>query len=135
MDDLRKLIVDGHSESEDMKLRFVDPIMLGEYPKSMQVLLGNELPKFNETQAKQVKGSVDFLGVNYYSSSYASYVPFNESNTANYLTYARVTTSTEKDGVPIGTPIWKLDGYIAASFSKSGSSSIVGINFLSLRSS
>ncbi|OMP10181.1 Glycoside hydrolase, family 1 [Corchorus olitorius] len=83
---------------------FVDPIMFGEYPKSMRDLLGKKLPEFTADEAKHVKGSADFLGVNYYSASYASYAPFNESNTANYLTYANVTTSTRKDGVPIGTP-------------------------------
>ncbi|OMP12644.1 Glycoside hydrolase, family 1 [Corchorus olitorius] len=83
---------------------FVEPLIYGEYPKSMRDFLGEKLPRFTADETKMIKGSIDFLGVNYYSSSYASYVPFNPNNTANYLNYANVATSTEKDGVPIGTP-------------------------------
>ncbi|OMO59469.1 Glycoside hydrolase, family 1 [Corchorus olitorius] len=82
---------------------FVNPIMFGEYPKIMRDLLGKKLPHFTAAEAKQIKGSVDFLGVNYYSASYASYDPFNESKTATYLNYANVTLSSSKGGVPIGT--------------------------------
>ncbi|KAM7274272.1 hypothetical protein ACFE04_028936 [Oxalis oulophora] len=48
---------------------FLDPLVTGDYPKSMRKLLGDQLPEFTQEQSKMVKnGSFDFLGLNYYSS-------------------------------------------------------------------
>ncbi|KAB2001116.1 hypothetical protein ES319_D12G278400v1 [Gossypium barbadense] len=80
---------------------FMDPIIYGEYPKSMQSLVGNRLPKFTEAESKLLKGSIDFLGANYYTTNYAENGP---SNTPFLPTDARVNLTTEKNGVPIGTP-------------------------------
>jgi len=53
----------------------MDPITKGNYPKSMQSLVGNRLPKFSKEESEELKGSFDFLGLNYYSSSYAADAP------------------------------------------------------------
>lgn len=53
----------------------MDPITKGNYPKSMQTLVGNRLPKFSKEESDNLKGSFDFLGLNYYSSSYAADAP------------------------------------------------------------
>ena len=53
----------------------MEPLTKGEYPKSMRSMVGNRLPKFSKEEAKQLKGSFDFLGLNYYSSFYAAYAP------------------------------------------------------------
>lgn len=55
--------------------RYMEPITKGEYPRSMQSLVGNRLPKFSEEQSGLLKGSFDFLGLNYYSSFYAAHAP------------------------------------------------------------
>ncbi|KAK6250688.1 hypothetical protein SCA6_004693 [Theobroma cacao] len=81
---------------------FVDPLIFGEYPKSMRSLVGRRLPKFTEAESKMLKGSIDFLGVNYYTANYAENAP--PSNTAIAANDSRVNLTTEKDGVPIGTP-------------------------------
>ncbi|XP_022736507.1 vicianin hydrolase-like [Durio zibethinus] len=81
---------------------FVDPVICGEYPKSMRSLVGSRLPKFTEAESKMLKGSIDFLGVNYYTANYAEDAP--PSNNANYGTDSRANVTTEKNGVPIGTP-------------------------------
>ncbi|XVE64323.1 hypothetical protein DITRI_Ditri07aG0092300 [Diplodiscus trichospermus] len=81
---------------------FVDPVIFGEYPKMMRTLVGRRLPKFTEAQAKMLKGSIDFLGVNYYTANYAENVP--PSNTTNYANDSRAKLTTDKNGVPIGTP-------------------------------
>lgn len=52
--------------------RFLDPITYGEYPVSMRANVGRRLPKFTPEQKKLVKGSIDFLGMNYYTTQYAS---------------------------------------------------------------
>jgi beta-glucosidase len=50
---------------------FADPIFFGKYPQSMINLIGNErLPKFTDEQSKLLKGSIDFLGLNHYTSKY-----------------------------------------------------------------
>ncbi|KAK8324253.1 hypothetical protein V6Z12_A12G286900 [Gossypium hirsutum] len=59
------------------KIVFMDPVIYGEYPKSMQSLVGNRLPKFTEAESKLLKGSIDFLGANYYTTNYAENGPSN----------------------------------------------------------
>ncbi|PON69725.1 Glycoside hydrolase [Parasponia andersonii] len=82
---------------------FMDPLTNGDYPHSMRSLVGNRLPKFTKEETKLVKGSLDFLGLNYYTANYAAYVsqPHNGVN-ASYLTDARATLTTSRNGVPIG---------------------------------
>lgn len=46
------------------------PIVYGEYPKTMQAILGHRLPKFTNKEFKMVKGSMDFVGVNQYTAYY-----------------------------------------------------------------
>ncbi|XP_048422442.1 beta-glucosidase 12-like [Pyrus x bretschneideri] len=81
---------------------FMEPLTSGDYPHSMRSLVGSRLPKFTKEQSKLLKGSFDFLGLNYYTAYYASYAPSNNSVNASYLTDARSNQSPEKNGVPIG---------------------------------
>ncbi|CAN0880862.1 Beta-glucosidase 11, partial [Linum grandiflorum] len=53
----------------------LNPIVRGEYPKSMRKVIGERLPKFTPNQVKVLKGSIDFLGVNYYTSNFAGHIP------------------------------------------------------------
>jgi beta-glucosidase len=66
--------------------RFMDPLINGDYPHSMRSLAGNRLPKFSKEQSKLLKGSFDFIGVNYYTANYAAYAPNLNSGNASYLT-------------------------------------------------
>ncbi|CAN1345503.1 Beta-glucosidase 12 [Linum perenne] len=50
---------------------FMDPLTTGDYPKTMKDIVGNRLPKFTKEESKLLKGSLDFLGINYYTSRYA----------------------------------------------------------------
>nr|WRK22227.1 beta-glucosidase GH2 [Panax ginseng] len=49
---------------------YMDPLYSGEYPKSMRDKIP-ELPTFTEEETKLVKGSYDFLTLNYYHTYYA----------------------------------------------------------------
>ncbi|XP_020583548.1 putative beta-glucosidase 41 isoform X2 [Phalaenopsis equestris] len=49
---------------------FLDPLIYGRYPYSMQKLVGTRLPKFTTEMSNLLTGSLDFLGVNHYTSSY-----------------------------------------------------------------
>ena len=50
---------------------FADPIMFGQYPEYMRNLIsGNRLPTFSEADVQLIKGSLDFLGLNHYTTMY-----------------------------------------------------------------
>ncbi|GLJ32640.1 hypothetical protein SUGI_0656640 [Cryptomeria japonica] len=51
---------------------FMDPIFFGSYPASMRERVGNRLPKFSGAESNLVKGSLDFVGINHYTTYYAS---------------------------------------------------------------
>lgn len=74
----------------------MDPLTNGEYPHSMRSLVGDRLPKFTKEQSEMVKGSFDFLGLNYYTANYAAYAP-HLKNAANpsYITDDIATVSSK----------------------------------------
>jgi len=51
---------------------FVDPLVYGEYPVEMRSRLGDRLPTFTPSQQIELMGSLDFMGLNHYSTLYAS---------------------------------------------------------------
>ncbi|XP_030526659.2 beta-glucosidase 12-like [Rhodamnia argentea] len=78
----------------------MDPLTHGDYPHSMRSLVGERLPMFSQEQSAMLKGSIDFLGLNYYTANYAADAPHLMS--PSILTDARTNLSTERNGVPIG---------------------------------
>ncbi|KAL5553664.1 hypothetical protein UlMin_041065, partial [Ulmus minor] len=50
---------------------FLDPLMFGDYPSSMRERVGSGLPTFSRSEASLLKGSLDFMGINHYTSFYA----------------------------------------------------------------
>lgn len=62
------------------------PLTSGEYPRMMRGLVGKRLPKFSEEEERLVKGSYDFLGLNYYTAYYAAHAPAFYNAPPNYLT-------------------------------------------------
>ncbi|KAK2998022.1 hypothetical protein RJ639_024833 [Escallonia herrerae] len=53
---------------------FMHPLVYGEYPKTMQNIVGKRLPKFTKEEVKMVKGSFDYVGINQYTA-YFMYEP------------------------------------------------------------
>ncbi|CAL0324706.1 unnamed protein product [Lupinus luteus] len=49
---------------------FLNPFTFGDYPNTMKKNVGSRLPLFSKSESNLVKGSIDFLGVNYYFSTY-----------------------------------------------------------------
>ena len=49
----------------------MDPLTQGDYPFIMRALVGDRLPQFTQEQSEIMKGSFDFLGLNYYTTNYA----------------------------------------------------------------
>jgi len=68
----------------------MEPLTTGKYPQSMRSLIGKRLPNFSKKQARLLKGSFDFLGLNYYTSYYASDAPNLGNGTLNYFTDSNV---------------------------------------------
>ncbi|WJX74533.1 Beta-glucosidase 12 [Trifolium repens] len=81
---------------------FMEPITRGKYPQSMRSLVGKRLPKFSKKQVKLLKGSFDFLGLNYYTSNYATNAPQLSNARGNYNTDSHANLTTERNGIPIG---------------------------------
>ena len=54
---------------------FADPIWLGHYPLSMVEKLGDRLPTFTPDEARKLRGSADFFGLNHYGSRFARHAP------------------------------------------------------------
>eukprot|EP00897_Mesotaenium_endlicherianum_P000470 jgi/Mesen1/10423/ME000082S09935 len=87
-------------------MEFFDPIYFGDYPESMRRQVGERLPRFTDDEAKALKGSFDFLGLNFYTAKYAfaagppagaaSQGPTGDS-------WARVST-VAGDGTVVGEP-------------------------------
>ena len=49
-----------------------DPVIFGDYPREMKQRLGDRLPQFTPKQREELTMSVDFLGLNHYSTLYAT---------------------------------------------------------------
>ncbi|QHO55195.1 beta-glucosidase 13 isoform X1 [Arachis hypogaea] len=83
---------------------FMEPITRGKYPRSMQQYVGSRLPSFSKEQSKQLIGSFDFIGLNYYTSNYAAHLLHenNDNTKPNYFTDSHVNMTTERNGIPIG---------------------------------
>ncbi|KAF9593426.1 hypothetical protein IFM89_022892 [Coptis chinensis] len=81
---------------------FLDPLTRGEYPKSMRLLVGRRLPRFSKRQSEMVKGSYDFIGLNYYTTRYAKNVPCCSDIPASVLTDSYANLSYVRNGIPLG---------------------------------
>lgn len=71
------------------------PLTQGEYPKSMRTNVGSRLPEFTSEEAKMVKGSFDFLGLNYYTSNYAANIPSPNTVNLSYSSDSRANLTSK----------------------------------------
>ncbi|KAL0284686.1 UNVERIFIED_CONTAM: Beta-glucosidase 13 [Sesamum calycinum] len=85
---------------------FLHPLVYGEYPEIMQFLVGSRLPKFTEEQIEMLKGSFDFLGLNYYTGNYAADVPVRSGNISSTTDSMARLSTVDVNGVPIGDPVF-----------------------------
>ncbi|KAK4285544.1 hypothetical protein QN277_002231 [Acacia crassicarpa] len=80
---------------------FLEPLHSGAYPAVMVEKVGARLPKFSRNESLMLKGSFDFVGLNYYTSKYAADTPCQHEN-QTYSTDSCVRFTSVKNGVPIG---------------------------------
>ena len=64
--------------------RFMEPLKSGSYPTDMVNYVKKRLPEFSMDESLMVKGSYDFIGINYYTSQYAIDVPCKSENMSSY---------------------------------------------------
>lgn len=53
----------------------MEPLHSGTYPTVIVDKVKERLPRFSRSQSVMVKGSYDFVGLNYYTSTYAANIP------------------------------------------------------------
>lgn len=51
------------------------PLVYGDYPSLMKKTAGSRMPAFTNIESNQVKGSFDFIGLNYYLTMYVKDQP------------------------------------------------------------
>ncbi|XP_057960576.1 beta-glucosidase 42 isoform X2 [Malania oleifera] len=52
---------------------FLDPIFFGDYPASMRERIGDQLPKFSQEDRELLGNSIDFVGLNHYTSRFIAH--------------------------------------------------------------
>ncbi|GJV68599.1 glycoside hydrolase, catalytic domain-containing protein [Tanacetum coccineum] len=90
-----------------------DPAIFGDYPEEIKEYLGSELPSFSLDEKSFMKSSIDFIGINHYSTTYAKDCT-NTSCSAigNRASQGFVDTVGERDGVLIGEPTGAEGSYV-----------------------
>ncbi|KAH9774631.1 Beta-glucosidase 12 [Citrus sinensis] len=81
---------------------YMDPVINGDYPLSMRTLVKERLPKFTEEQSARLKGSFDFIGMNYYTSYYARNNPVANTINISYTTDSLANLTAMRNGKLIG---------------------------------
>ncbi|XP_020090017.1 beta-glucosidase 12-like [Ananas comosus] len=81
---------------------FMDPLTGGDYPRSMRALVGKRLPTFTKQQSESVRGSFDFIGLNYYTANYADDLMSSNCRKTSYTTDSRTNLTQQRNGIPIG---------------------------------
>lgn len=64
--------IDATQRAQDFQLGwFIEPLIFGDYPSSMKARVGDRLPRFTPSESNLLKGSLDFVGINHYTTWYA----------------------------------------------------------------
>ncbi|KAK1588588.1 hypothetical protein Q3G72_024783 [Acer saccharum] len=79
----------------------MEPLSYGKYPASMRGLVTERLPKFTKKQTRMVKGSYDFIGINYYTAIYAVDVPITNSSNISCYSDSLAILTTEREVIPM----------------------------------
>ncbi|XP_065048870.1 beta-glucosidase 24-like isoform X2 [Musa acuminata AAA Group] len=81
---------------------FMDALTKGDYPFNMRALVKDRLPKFTRKQSRLVKGSFDFIGLNYYTARYVHDLPRSNRVHKSYSTDSCTNATVTRNGIPIG---------------------------------
>lgn len=89
-----------------LQCRYIDPLIYGDYPPEMRQMVGSRLPVFTPEERRKLKNSLDFIGINQYTTLYIKDCTLSPCNSVeSSLGDALVFQSGERDGIPIGDPV------------------------------
>lgn len=74
---------------------FTAPVTIGDYPPNMRKRVGHRLPKFSQEEFRLIKGSYDFIGVNYYTTLWTTHTTKHPGEPDTYLTDQELATSSK----------------------------------------
>ncbi|XP_016472224.2 beta-glucosidase 18-like [Nicotiana tabacum] len=83
---------------------FLDPIILGRYPKEMVQILGSNLPEFSMNDLSKLSYGLDFIGINHYSACYIKDCLYSACENGNSWSEGSYFRTTQRDGIYIGEP-------------------------------
>ncbi|XP_010541744.1 PREDICTED: myrosinase 2-like isoform X2 [Tarenaya hassleriana] len=89
---------------------FMDPLTKGYYPPIMRKMVGDRLPRFSATESLLVKGSYDFVGINYYLTDYTYSIDPNPPHRLHMMNDSLAGTSFHNHKGPIG-PSFGIDSH------------------------
>ncbi|ONK70764.1 uncharacterized protein A4U43_C04F1280, partial [Asparagus officinalis] len=92
------------SISTENFIRFLDPIIFGDYPIEMYRVLASKLPTFTAEERRKLQNKLDFIGINHYSTVYVKDCMNSPCMVDRFDGNALVSTTAERNGVPIGSP-------------------------------
>ena len=82
---------------------FADPLYTGDYPVSMRARLGDRLPRFSDEDRARLRGSVDFFGLNHYTTHLVSHAEGGGASEPG----ANVGIGADQDLVLSADPAWE----------------------------
>ncbi|OAY44743.1 cyanogenic beta-glucosidase [Manihot esculenta] len=92
---------------------WMDPLTYGRYPRTVQDLVGDRLLKFTYKETQLLRGSYDFLGLQYYTSYYAKPNAPIDPDYIRYKTDSHIIeTPFDYEGNPIGPPAYSPWFYV-----------------------
>ncbi|KAI5055836.1 hypothetical protein GOP47_0029357 [Adiantum capillus-veneris] len=82
---------------------FMDPLVTGEYPQTMRSMVGPRLPIFTEEEARDLRNSLDFVGINAVTAMYVTNRTVEEETfNDGYYSDMRVISTPYRAGEIIG---------------------------------
>ncbi|RLN28499.1 beta-glucosidase 22-like [Panicum miliaceum] len=96
----------------------LDPLVYGDYPKTMKEKVGSRLPLFTEEQSAMICGATDFISVNHYTSVYISDRSDGAGTGRPHDVYddMSVTFRSTRDGTPTPTGLQCLLEYLSDTY-------------------
>ncbi|OIT21353.1 PREDICTED: beta-glucosidase 11-like isoform X1 [Nicotiana attenuata] len=91
---------------------FISPLIFGDYPVTMKDRVGSRMPTFTRQESEQVKGAIDFIGLNHYATLHVKDRPSAfERDFRDFNTDAAIQLVFEQGGVtPKGEYPWTQPG-------------------------
>ncbi|KAI9093187.1 hypothetical protein K1719_027201 [Acacia pycnantha] len=81
----------------------LDPLVFGDYPIQMRNIVGSQLPRFSSNEKSLIKGSLDFIGLNHYTTFYVKDCFSSACSLGgDHAIGGFLETTGFRDGIPIG---------------------------------